>query len=183
MTPSDSSVTSHSRHTVEISVLAGKLDETLIVHYGDDQGISVEKARLAGEVRRPGNVGSGDSKSSHTGDGDLIEGLPGPYELLDFRGMPAQAIGDPLDGPTKPVGGLDGHDAVNDLSKNVRRGDGNNLLILDPIQEDVAGNSRCGMSSESKDEDVGVYKHCCASNDVGQRHGASRGSFSSERIK
>src|SRR5262249_19360314 len=135
----DGSVTSQSRHTVEVRVEAGEVGKTLIPHHSHDKGIPVQKTRLPGEIDGQGNQRDSNTEDTDTGGGDFVHGLPGPDQLLDLRRVAAQAIRDALNGPAEAVARFNGHDPVDDVAEDVARNACRDLLVLHPLEEGFTG--------------------------------------------
>src|SRR5262245_28512279 len=91
-TASSRKVASQSRHTVEVSVQAGELCESLVSHHCHDEGIPMQESRLSREVSSQRHVCGTDCKRGHTSGVDFVQGLPGANQLLDFRRMSAQTV-------------------------------------------------------------------------------------------
>jgi hypothetical protein len=81
-----------------------------------------------------------------------------------------ETVRDSLGWPTEAVTCLDGHEAVGHLAENVRRCETQQILMFNPIQEELAGRSVGRVSDDRVDQRVGVEKDADSGWDICKRH-------------
>src|SRR5260370_20471005 len=87
--------------------------------------------------------------------------------------MVPQPVPDPRDRPSEQIPGLNGHYSMGVLREHMGRSKANEVLVLDPFQQLLAGRAKSGMRLEVIGQRVGVNENGITSDQVGEDHGSS----------
>ena len=104
---------------------------------------------------------------------DLRDGLDVKGQLWDLDVMFAQASRDPGRRPAKPIDRFEGHQAMGDLTQDVRRDEAGQVLVLDPLHQLGAGRSEGGMVGEVVNQRIRIEEDRRRGRDLGEGHGDS----------
>jgi uncharacterized membrane protein len=176
-------IASDPRNAIEVGVVAGKVDETVMLHDGGQQGVVGQKSDLLAHRRpyipqRCGQQNDLDSIPRH-----LAQGLTEASQRLHTRRIPLESVGDSRKWPAERRTCLQCHEPMRHLGEHVSRREARQFLVFNPLQELRARRAELRMGLEVINERIGVQEDSFARGNTGKDHcGVGSGKSSSGSI-
>jgi uncharacterized membrane protein len=170
-------------YTVEVSVVARQVGQTISLHHGCDQCVSGKQFVLSAQRRRRENCVESHVRHVNADPRYLPNGLLKHRKQRNLRMVLSQSSTEPCRRPTELLHRLDRHHAMCHVGDNFRRSVSLQVPLLDSLDQPGTGCSVGRFTCKVIDQYVGVEKYIRTGGDLVEHHGDSRMSNSGSSAK